>query len=201
VKRGLEALVHEGIRLERSQIDALEQYEGLLEERAIPLGLISRGDRGRVWDRHVVDSLRAAAVFASGDRSCYDLGSGAGLPGIPLAVALPHCRVVLVESRSKRGGFLELALEQLGLENARALVRRAEDLDDHADVVTTRAFGPAPRCWQVAYPLLRPGGRLVYFAGAAGGVAPGSLGEPAPAHLEERPVLATSGPLVIMTRG
>lgn len=188
----------------------LRDYESLLRERAVPLGFVSPSDRDVLWERHVLDSLRAEAAVREDDRALFDLGSGAGLPGIPLAVLLPRLRVLLIESQRRRVAFLELALERLGLENARVLHARAEQVADRvregdlhaADVVTARAFAPIEAAWRAAAPLLRPGGRLVYFAGGklddpesrareAGG------GEVDVAVLE---VVASSGPLVIMAR-
>ena len=95
-----------------------------------------------------------------------DLGSGAGLPGIPLAIALPSVRLVLVEARTRRGAFLEMAVDELGLANVTVHVGRIQDLDEQADVCLARAFGPPLTSWRAAERVLRPGGHLVYFAGA-----------------------------------
>jgi 16S rRNA (guanine527-N7)-methyltransferase len=148
-----------------SQQVALQKYEGLLGSRGIDLGLMAESDRGRIRERHIEDSLRALACIEGGDRDVVDLGSGAGLPGIPLAVALPDRHFTLVESHRKRGAFLELALEQLGLINVTVVVGRAEELTIEADVCLARAFAPPLASWAVAQRVLRPDGRLVYFAG------------------------------------
>ena len=120
-----------------------------------------------------------------------------------LAIAVPSCRFRLVESRKRRAGFLEMAVERLGLENAEVHVGRAEDIHEPADVATARAFAPLPATWRVAWPLLRPGGRLIFFAG--GGVRredAESIRDPAPAEaIELVEGLANQGPLVIMARG
>ena len=187
------------------QVEALRAFAELLEERAIPLGLISEADRGRVFERHVLDCVRAAVSFTEGDVSAVDIGSGAGLPGIPLAVARPRCGFSLVEPKARRAGFLELAVERLGLGNVRVVRARAGEVEDRFDVATGRAFGDLEATWAAAHPLLRPGGRLIYFAG-------GGLSDPLararrvrrpepPAHVRVDPVLETSSPLVIMVRG
>ena len=107
-----EAAAALGTSLDDPQVEALVRYEGLLRQRGIPLGLIAKGDAGRLWERHILDCLRAAPIpeeVSSG----YDLGSGAGLPGIVVAVARPDLRVVLVERRRRRAGFLEWPLRVL----------------------------------------------------------------------------------------
>ncbi len=155
-----------GLRLRPHQADLLIQFRDLLADRAVPMGLIAEGDADRIWERHIVDSLAAATALRDSDRLALDLGSGAGLPGVVLAVAVPTCRFVLVDSRRRRAAFLEWVVERLRLENARVEAARADELGERrADVATARAFAPLPDAWAAAHPLLRPGGRLVYFAG------------------------------------
>lgn len=156
-------------------------------------------------ERHILDSLRAAPLISAADRLVYDLGSGAGLPGIVLAIVHPGCRFVLVESRARKAAFLELAIERLGVPNAEPGLGRVEDLSAGADAATARAFAPLEKSWRLACPLLRPGGRLIYFAGAGlrdpQGAA-SSLRDPEPPTMVEIPQgLATGSPLVIMARG
>jgi 16S rRNA (guanine527-N7)-methyltransferase len=182
----------------------LQGYERLLVERAVPLGLVARSDRDRMWPRHVLDCLRAAALVREEDRLAYDLGSGAGLPGVVLAIARPWCRFVLAEARARRAGFLELVVERLGLPNVEVAAGRAEDLSEVADLATARAFAPLARAWEVAHPLLRPGGRLIYFGGAAMTDPHGAARslEPAPTAVEvPEDDVASASRLVMMARG
>lgn len=144
----------------------LQEFERLLRERAIPLGFVAKGDAERLAERHVLDSLRAAPLVPSSARSAYDLGSGAGLPGVVLALALPDLHVILVEAQERRAGFLEYAVSTLGLANADVHVGRAEDLRDPVDVCLARAFGPLEPTWSMARRLLHPGGTLIHFMGA-----------------------------------
>jgi 16S rRNA (guanine527-N7)-methyltransferase len=182
------------------QSNQLAAFEGLVREKGTRLGLIASKDLPRIRERHIDDSLRAVPHIAPTDLRAYDLGSGAGFPGLVLAIAVPTCRFVLVESRSRRAGFLELALERLGLGNAEVFHGRAEDLASPADLVTARAFATIGRTWRIAYPLLRAGGRLIYFAGAGTGLSiPPSPEPPEAVEVDRR--LAKEGPLVIMTRG
>ena len=189
-------------RLTAAQDGQLGAFEELLAERAIQLGLVAESDASRLGERHVRDCLRVAAVLESG--VVCDIGSGAGLPGMILAVARPDIHVVLLEPRTRAVAFLELSVDRLGLGNAEVRQARVEDLDLEADAATARAFGSLEDSWAAATRLIRPGGRLVYFAGesledpeaAARAI---SAPEPAASVLVD-PVVAGSSPLVIMSR-
>jgi 16S rRNA (guanine527-N7)-methyltransferase len=194
----LEQAAELGVALDASRAATLLRFEDLLTRRAVPLGAVARSDAARIRDRHVLDCLRAAPLVHEDEVAC-DLGSGAGLPGIVVAVAEPRVRVLLVESRAKRAAFLELAVQELGLSNAEVVVGRAEEVRRAVDACFARAFASLPRAWEVARAILRSAGRLVYFAGA-------ELGDPVVpdgAALEavlRTPVLESAGALVIMTR-
>jgi 16S rRNA (guanine527-N7)-methyltransferase len=182
----------------------LGAFANLLSSRAVPLGLVAASDRDRVLERHVLDCLRAASAFGAGDRTACDLGSGAGLPGIVLACVLPELSVRLVESRERAVAFLELAVERLGLTNVEILAHRVEDVEARVDAATARAFASLDRSWAAAWPLLKPGGRLIYFAGAGLAwpeEAARALVEPeAPGEVHAEGVVDSYGPLVIMSR-
>ena len=188
-----------GVPLRPHQLASLETYEDLLRDRAVPLGLVAASDVSRLRKRHVLDCLRAAAVVEPGDRDAYDLGSGAGLPGVVVAIARPGLFVALVESRRRKASFLELVVDRLGLGNVRVEAVRVEDLALPVDVCFARAFAHLDRSWRAAEPLLRnPGGRLVYFAGRSTRTPSVPVG--VSVHVRTTPVLASSGPLVIMAR-
>jgi 16S rRNA (guanine527-N7)-methyltransferase len=202
----LEAAASMGVQLSHQAVDRLLLYMALLSQRAVVLGLISQADLPRLYERHILDSLRAAALFNEEDTIAFDLGSGAGLPGIVLAVALPRCNFALIEPRRIRVGFLELAVESLGLPNVEVAPVRAEKFDaaGRADVVTARAFAPLVRTWRSASRLLRPSGRLIYFAGESLAdplaEADRAAGSGSPVEISTERVLARSPPLVIMAR-
>src|SRR5512142_1056831 len=103
------------------------EYGRLVYQRAADLALIGKGDRVHVYTRHVLDSLNALTVFPTPPRLALDIGSGAGLPGIPLAIAWPASQLVLLESRERKAGFLEQAVRALGLRNVRVVCARLED--------------------------------------------------------------------------
>lgn len=191
------------VRLSVSQLEALAAYEDVLGTRAIPLGLIADSDADRLGERHVRDSLRAASVLREDESVLVDIGSGAGLPGIVLAIAKPGVRVVLVEPKERAVGFLELAVERLHLSNVEIRHERVEEAELEADVATTRAFGSLARSWLAAVNVLRGGGRLIYFAGEGmkdPEAEARSLTEPERATSVAVERVADSSPLVIMTR-
>jgi 16S rRNA (guanine527-N7)-methyltransferase len=191
-----------GLTLSDQQVDRLRTFLRLLRDRAIPSGLVAASDRNRLYSRHLLDCLRAAGLFKETDLRACDLGPGAGLPGVVLAVALPGCRFALIESKRRAAGFLELAVERLDLKNVEVVVARVEDVRQQVDVATARAFAPPERSWAAAHPVLRPGGRLIYFGG--GGLADDPierLDEPEPpASIRLASPVDSFAPLVIMSR-
>ncbi len=116
--------------------------------------------------KHLLDSLAMHAYVH--DERLADLGTGPGLPGIPLAIVKPQLRVSLVESNGKKARFLREAVRQLGLANARVLEARAEQVaeDGQYDAITARALDRLAGILQVGGHLLRPGGRLLAMKGA-----------------------------------
>jgi 16S rRNA (guanine527-N7)-methyltransferase len=154
--------------LRPAQLDLLLTYQRLLADKGIPLGVVSGGDRDRLWDRHVADSLRAVGCIRA-QASLADLGSGGGLPGIPIAIARPDTTLTLIEARQRRVAFLEFAIETLELPNVHVIASRVEDAGVRVDGCTARALAPAEEAWRLASPLLLPGGFLIYWAGRAWG--------------------------------
>lgn len=193
---GWEALSEMGVELGPEAIDRLGQYERLLDEGAIPRGMIAPSDGPRLRERHILDSLRAAPLLPAAATVC-DLGSGAGLPGIPLAIARPDLRWVLVEVRRNRADFLEGASAEL--DNVSVYPRRLETLDDRFAACTARAFASASESWKAASKVLEPDGFLIYWAGASfdrAADAPGDVSM----QLFHSAGLERAGPLVIMAR-
>ena len=187
-----------GVLLDPPQISRIRRFEELLADRAVPLGAISRSDSARIRERHTLDSLRAVPLVDGVDEAA-DLGSGAGLPGVVVAIALPRVRMLLIERRPQRAAFLELAVEELGLPNAAVVAGRVEDVPGDVDVALARAFAPIDEAWARAVGILRPGGRLVYFAGA-GSATPAPPAGCTIQSVLRTPVLESAGALVIMTR-
>jgi 16S rRNA (guanine527-N7)-methyltransferase len=186
------------LELAPEQLEMLEAFESLIRERAIPLGMVATADTMRLRERHILDSLRAAVVVSSIDGTAYDLGSGAGLPGVVVAIACPDLRMTLVESRRPRAAFLQLVVDRLGLANTLVSNERVEKLHEPVGLCFSRAFARVGVAWDAADRLLLPGGRLVYFAGERFDLA--ELPEDAVSTLVRTSALARSGPLVIMSR-
>ena len=188
-----------GVPLAPGQIALLERYEEFLVDRAAPMGMVAPSDVPRLRERHILDSLRAVPLLPPTTASMCDLGSGAGLPGIPLAIALPDVQITLVEVRHNRAAFLETVIGALGLDRVTVHARRLETFRSSVDVCLARAFAPAPKAWAAADRLLGAGGMLVYWAGAT--FDPNA--DPLPGvdvALFPTSALARSGPLAIMTR-
>lgn len=147
-----------------------ERYVAILSTAGLERGLMGPRERPRLWDRHVLNSAAVAASLHSGE-SVVDIGSGAGLPGIPLALARPDLKVALVEPLLRRVTFLNEVIGELGLET-RVVRGRAEDKAiiaevGDADVVTSRAVAPLAKLAGWSAPLLREGGRMVALKGAS----------------------------------
>jgi 16S rRNA (guanine527-N7)-methyltransferase len=149
-------------------IGLAEKYAELLAGPGVERGVVGPAEAERIWDRHLLNcAVVARLIPAKG--SLVDLGSGAGLPGIVLAMMLPGVRVTLLEPMARRVEFLEECLAELGLENAEVLRGRAEDLAGQvaADVVTARAIAPLDKLAGLALGLARPGGKVLAIKGAA----------------------------------
>ena len=146
---------------------AAEHYARLLAGPAVARGLIGPHEVPRLWERHLLNSA-AVAELVPHPCSLVDLGSGAGLPGIVLALLLPDVAVTPLEPLLRRVRFLEECVHDLGLENARVRRGRAEDLAGQlaADVVTARAVAPLDRLAALALGLVRPGGIVLAVKGA-----------------------------------
>jgi 16S rRNA (guanine527-N7)-methyltransferase len=187
-----------GLQLTGEQADRLQAFEELLADRGAAAGLVSSGDVARLRERHVLDCLRAAGVVESGDRTAADLGSGGGLPGLVVAIVRPALEVKLIESRTPKTAFLELAVERLGLENVVVRHERVEHASGPFDLAFARAFANPARSWRAAERLLRPGGRLVYFAGAS--FEPDRVPAGVNVRILTAPPVASMGPLAIMSR-
>lgn len=116
--------------------------------------------------KHVLDSVIPWRLF-SGAAVVVDAGTGAGLPGIPLALVLPGTKFILLESIQKKTRFVEFAIATLGIENAKALPMRAEDWLklNHADIITARAMAPLERAIPLFAPALKQGSRALLYKG------------------------------------
>lgn len=145
----------------------MKQYVDILLDRGVSWGLIGPREQDRMWDRHIYNSLALAeSIPPSADM--IDVGSGAGLPGVPLAVACPDIQTCLLEPMLRRATFLDEVVAELGLSQRVAVTReRAEEHDRSYDVVVARALAPLPKLLGWCAPLLRPGGVILALKGAS----------------------------------
>jgi len=126
-------------RLYRDNYKTIRQYVDILVSRGVDWGLIGPREIGRLWERHILNSIALESLIPEGCRVA-DVGSGAGLPGIPLAILRPDLEMILIEPMLRRSNFLTEAIDELGLDDRVSVVRgRAEDADLHVDVVVSRA--------------------------------------------------------------
>ena len=144
------------------------QYADLLAGPGVERGLIGPREVDRLWDRHILNSA-AVGELIEPDARVLDIGSGAGLPGLPLAIARPDLSVTLVEPMLRRSDFLAEAVAALGLDVA-VFRGRAEDPSARkelgsADVATSRAVADLLKLARWSLPLLRPGGRMLALKG------------------------------------
>lgn len=142
------------------------EYAAWLAGAGVERGLIGPREVGRLWERHLLNCAVVAEAVGRGVE-LVDIGSGAGLPGIVLAIVRPDIVVTLVEPLQRRYLFLVECVEGLGLDRVRVVHGRAEDLVGEivADVATARAVAPLGRLAGWALPLLRPGGELLALKG------------------------------------
>jgi 16S rRNA (guanine527-N7)-methyltransferase len=142
-----------------------KRYVDILSSRGIEWGLIGPREKDRLWDRHVLNSVAPAELLPQA-ATVADVGSGAGLPGIPLALLRPDLVVTLVEPLLRRTNFLSETVDELGLSDRVTVVRgRAEDHDVRYDVVVSRALAPLPRLLAWCEPLRRKDGSIVAIKG------------------------------------
>ena len=132
-----------GCSLNAGQVDALERYARFLVEEASIAGGIGPSEGGRIFDRHIGDALAFLAGMTEAPGSLVDVGSGVGLPGIPLAIALPSTAVTLVERSSRRTHLLRRVVRMLGLSNTTIVEGDIAGVTGPFDVVVFRASLPA----------------------------------------------------------
>ncbi|GAB3593767.1 Ribosomal RNA small subunit methyltransferase G [Corynebacterium faecale] len=149
---------------------AIAYHESLATDGSIR-GFIGPREIPRLWDRHILNCGVIGEAMAEGI-TVADIGSGAGLPGIPLAIARPDLQIVLIEPLLKRSVYLDEVVEQLGLDNVTVIRGRAEEKVvrkqvGHVDVVTSRAVAPLGRLAGWSLPLVKVGGRMIAMKGAS----------------------------------
>lgn len=146
------------------RIDIARQFTDALARQGEERGLIGPLELPRLWTRHILNSVIAAPLFHG---SVADIGSGAGLPGLVLAIARPDVRWTLIEPMERRVTWLNEQVEELGLTNVEVLRARAEDAKrpEGFDIVTARAVSALRTLIPITAPLVRDGGELTFLKG------------------------------------
>ena len=149
-------------------LDLVQRYAQILAAAGVERGLIGPREVDRLWDRHLLNSAAVAELLAPNE-CVADIGSGAGLPGIPLALARPDLRMTLIEPLLRRSEFLREVVDELGVDVT--VVRgRAEELTvrqqvGEMDAVVSRAVASLDKLTKWCVPLLRPNGRMLAIKG------------------------------------
>lgn len=151
-----------------ARLATAEGYAALLAGEATERGLIGPREVPRLWDRHILNCAVVTELVAEGATVC-DVGSGAGLPGLVMAIRRPDLQITLVEPLLRRTTFLEEVVAQLGLANVAVLRGRAEALHGQQafDVVTSRAVAGLATLLEWSLPLVSAGGAVVAMKGAS----------------------------------
>lgn len=149
------------------RIELARQYTADLAREGERLGLIGPLEMPRLWTRHIINSALLAPLLRPG--RVGDVGSGAGLPGIVLAIARPDVRLVLIEPMERRVDWLTREAADLGLDNVDVVRGRAEEvkLSPWLDQVTARAVSALSKLIPLTVPLVRSGGELLFLKGSS----------------------------------
>jgi 16S rRNA (guanine527-N7)-methyltransferase len=158
VEQSVEGLVGRYFPERTQEIRAYAQF---LAGAGIERGLIGPREGERIWDRHIFNCLPVTQLLPQG-ASLFDIGSGAGLPGIVISLARPDLKVTLIEPLERRVEFLREATAGLGIEVIRG---RAQDVKKSADFVTARAVAPLEKLKKISWHMVKTGGALLAMKG------------------------------------
>ncbi|MGH2386764.1 MAG: 16S rRNA (guanine(527)-N(7))-methyltransferase RsmG [Chloroflexota bacterium] len=192
-----------GITLDDTAIARFEVYERLLRDWSARINLLGPAALRELWRRHLLDALTllpalpAEALDADIPSSLIDVGSGGGIPGLPLAILFPHWEITLLEATGKKARFLEIAKDELGLERLSVVAGRAEEAArerEHReayDFCTARAVTHAPALVELTLPFVTVGGAVFLYKGLQGLSDEIAAAEPA------RVILGAAAPTVL----
>lgn len=145
-------------------IDKARAYAAALVRDGETLGLLGPREYPRLWTRHILNSAVVAELVPAG-ATVADVGSGAGLPGIPMAIAQPEAQFTLIEPMERRSTWLKEQVDELGLTNVKVLRARAEEVGEVFDIVTARAVKALPQLLQMCVPMTKNGGEIIALKG------------------------------------
>lgn len=160
-----------GIQLNENQMHQFEKYRDLLLEYNQQVNLTAIIEPRAILEKHFVDSLACSLAFHPQPATVVDIGSGAGFPGLPLAIAFPHLQVTLIESIQKKANFCQYVVDGLRLRNVIVIAKRAETVGQikkyhhNFDIAVVRAVTKLPQLIEYAQPLVKKEGMLVAMKG------------------------------------
>ena len=140
-------------------------YAAALVRDSDLLGLLGPREMPKLWTRHILNSGVAAELVEAG-KTVADVGSGAGLPGIPMAIAQPDAHFTLIEPMERRSDWLKQIASDLGLTNVTVLRARAEEVAEVFDLVTSRAVSALPKLLRLTVPITNHGGKVLALKGS-----------------------------------
>lgn len=146
-------------------IEQARIYFNALVRDSDQLGLLGPREVPKLWSRHILNSAVVAELVKPGQKVA-DVGSGAGLPGIPMALAQPEAQFTLIEPMERRANWLLDVIDEIGLTNVRVLRARAEEVGEAFDIVTARAVSALPKLLQLTVPITRAGGEIIALKGS-----------------------------------
>ena len=147
------------------RIELARSYAAALARDSDTLGLLGPRELEILWSRHILNSAVVAQLVPAG-KTVADVGSGAGLPGIPMAIAQPNAQFTLIEPMERRSDWLRSQVEELGLDNVEVLRARAEEVGSVYDIVTARAVSNLSKLLRLTVDLIRDGGELLALKGS-----------------------------------
>jgi len=160
-----------GVAINEEQFSKLAKYLQLLKKKNEEFNLTRITDNREAWIKHILDSLMAAPFIDKPGMKIADIGTGGGLPGIPLAILFPSAKFTLVDSTQKKVEALAEFVSQLGLKNVDCLATRVETLAhmeghrEEYDLVLARALAPLRTLIELAVPLIHPYGNVIAYKG------------------------------------
>jgi len=162
----MENLLQDPAVYDEKTLKKLRDVENFLRKWNKNVNLVSEQDEAFLWERHIIDSLQLIPFFKEVNKLA-DMGSGVGLPAVPLAITCPDIDVFAIEPRQKKAALLGELIREIRIPNLHVLSERVEKVFlSHMDVVCCRAFGEFSRDARLAYKMLKPGGLFMTYKGA-----------------------------------
>ena len=146
------------------RLTEIAAYAHFLTTAGIERGLIGPREGERIWERHIFNCLPVTQLLPEGT-TLFDIGSGAGLPGLVIALARPDLKLFLIEPLQRRVDFLKEAVELLGIENVEVIRGKSESVKKSANYVTARAVAPLEKLKKITSHMIKPGGALLAMKG------------------------------------